>query len=192
MELTTVLEISAIVLALLYVVLAAKESVWCWPPAFISSAIYAWITSDAHLVGETIIMLFYMAMAVYGWWKWHSRDASSTGIPITDWHPWMHAGIIGAGLVLSCAVGVGFERFFNSAQPYLDATTTVFGFMATYMVAKKILSNWLYWIAIDALNIYLYQGRDLNLTSGLYALYTVLALWGYIRWRKTWLSALRS
>lgn len=186
MELIPALEAVAIVLSLLYVVLAAKESVWCWPPAFIASAVFAFITWQRALVGESFLQAFYMAMAVYGYWQWHSPKRGSTALPITEWNPMAHGAIILGGLVLSYLVGMGFEQMFGSAMPYLDATTTVFSLIATYMVARKVLSNWIYWIAIDALNIFLYWHRDLAPTSGLYLLYTVLALWGYIRWRETW------
>ena len=80
--------------------------------------------------------------------------------------------------------GYIFDQYSNQANPYLDAFTTIFSLMATFMVAKKVLENWIYWIVIDLLSIQLYAHRDLNLTAVLFALYTVIAVVGYFRWRK--------
>lgn len=185
MELNTVLEGVAVTLALLYVVLAAKESIWCWLPAFLSSSIYVWLTWTAGLVGESAISVFYMAMAVYGWVNW-TRSGQEVSIPIIEWKVHRHLALIAFGALGSIALGIGFQRILGSQMPYLDALTTVFSFIATFMVTRKILSNWLYWIAIDALNVFLYWNRDLELSAVLFLLYTVLAAWGYINWRKKW------
>lgn len=186
MELTTALEIVAMALSLAYVVLAAKESVWCWPPAFLGTAIYAFITWKSALVGESMLNVFYMLMAVYGWWKWRFPTTKGETLPIVEWRIPLHLGIIIGGLAMSFALGWAFQHWLSSAMPFLDAATTVFSLIATYMVARKVLSNWIYWIAIDVLNVYLYSSRDLHVTSALFTLYTLLALWGYLRWRKSW------
>jgi len=185
MELTTAMEALAVTLALLYVVLAAKESIWCWLPAFASSTIYVWLTWTAGLVGESSISLFYMAMAVYGWLNWTGKGEQHV-LPITEWKPGMHGIVLAAGTMGGLLLGMVFEKLFGSQMPYLDALTTVFSLIATFMVTRKVLSNWLYWVGIDALNVYLYWNRDLQLSSVLYLLYTVLAVWGFIQWKKTW------
>jgi nicotinamide mononucleotide transporter len=185
MELNTMLEIAAVVLALVYVMLAAKESIWCWLPAFASSTIYAWLTWTAGLVGETAISVFYMAMAVYGWLKW-TNAGTQDELPITEWKTSVHGFVLMAGTAVGLLMGTAFDHLFGSQMPYLDALTTVFSLIATFMVTRKVLSNWLYWVGIDALNVYLYWNRDLQLSSLLYLLYTVLAVWGFIQWKNTW------
>jgi len=185
MELTTAMEALAVTLALLYVVLAAKESIWCWLPAFASSTIYVWLTWTAGLVGESAISVFYMVMAVYGWFNWTGKGEQHV-LPITEWKPGMHGIVLAAGTMGGLLLGMVFEKLFGSQMPYLDALTTVFSLIATFMVTRKVLSNWLYWVGIDALNVYLYWNRDLQLSSVLYLLYTVLAVWGFIQWKKTW------
>jgi len=192
MELITGLEIVAMALSLAYVALAAKESVWCWPPAFIGTAIYAFITWKSSLVGESLLNVFYMLMAVYGWWQWRFPSAKGKFLPIVEWDIRWHLGIIIGGLSMSFALGWAFQHWLASAMPFLDAVTTVFSLIATYMVARKVLSNWIYWIVIDVLNVYLYSSRDLHITSALFTLYTFLAIWGYLRWRKTWRTNLAS
>lgn len=186
MELSSVLEYTAIVLALLYVILAAKESIWCWYPAFVSSAIYTYLTYSANLIGESFISLFYLVMAVYGWWQWKFGSEDQTELRIKEWRTPHHLWIILIGFAGTAVLGRAFSEGFDSAMPYLDAFTTSFSLIATYMVTRKVLSNWIYWVVIDAFNIFLYWSRGLEPTSGLYALYTVLAVVGYISWRKQW------
>ncbi len=186
MEMTDALEWTAVALSLCYVVLATRQSIWCWPFAFLSSSLFVFITWQASLVGESFLQLFYVFMAVFGWWQWQAPATSEEHPTLSEWSIAAHGLIVGGGLPLSLLLGLGFERLFGSAMPYLDALTSVFSLIATFMLTRKVLSNWLYWIAIDTLNVYLYWNRDLGITAGLYALYAILALWGYIQWRKTW------
>jgi len=192
MELGDLLEFSAIVLALGYVVLAAKENIWCWLPAFVSSALYAYITWQAQLVGESFISIFYMGMAIYGWKLWHSSKTTAQHLPVSEWEIQWHLLAIAVGLAATISLGFAFQKLFGSALPYLDAFTTSFSLIATYLVARKVLSNWIYWIIIDAINIFLYWNRDLKMSSALYLLYTVLAVWAYFSWRKSWKSSQQS
>jgi len=186
MDLSSILEYSAIILAILYVILATKESVWCWYPAFVSSGIYVYLTFSANLIGEAFISLFYVGMAIYGWWQWTFGKRKDELLKIAEWRTKHHVQVIVLGLVLAVVLGKGFELIFNSAMPYLDAFTTSFSLIATFMVTRKILSNWIYWIVIDAFNIYLYWSRGLEPTAGLYAAYTLLAVVGFLSWHKQW------
>jgi len=186
MDLGSILEYAAIVLAIFYVILAAKESIWCWYPAFVSSGIYVYLTYSANLVGESLISVFYVVMAVYGWWQWTFGKRKDELLKIAEWRITHHIRSILLGFVFAGALGKSFELFFHSAMPYLDAFTTSFSLIATFMVTRKILSNWIYWMVIDAFNIYLYWSRGLEPTAGLYFLYTILAIVGFLSWHKEW------
>jgi len=186
MDLGSILEYSAIVLAILYVILAARESIWCWYPAFVSSGIYVYLTFSANLIGESFISVFYVIMAIYGWWQWTFGKRKDELLKIAEWKTINHVKAIILGFVFAGILGKSFEFIFNSAMPYLDAFTTSFSLIATFMVTRKILSNWIYWIVIDAFNIYLYWSRGLEPTAGLYFLYTILAVFGFLSWHKEW------
>jgi nicotinamide mononucleotide transporter len=188
MELSSILEYSAIVLAILYVILAAKESIWCWYPAFVSSSIYVYITYSASLIGESLISLFYVVMAMFGWWQWTYGSKERSELQLKEWKTSHHLWLILIGFAGTALLGRAFSEGFDSAMPYLDAFTTSFSLIATYMVTRKVLSNWIYWVVIDLFNIFLYWNRRLEPTSGLYAVYTILAIVGYISWRKQWLQ----
>jgi nicotinamide mononucleotide transporter len=103
---------------------------------------------------------------------------------ITSWSWSTHAVVIGVTSLVSVLVGYFMANNTSAAFPYIDAATTCFAVVTTYLVAKKVLENWLYWVVIDLVSIYLYFQKGLMLTSGLFVLYVVMAVGGYIMWRK--------
>ena len=103
---------------------------------------------------------------------------------IKEWSEIKHLLIILSGAILTFFMGFYFSTYTNSQMPIIDSFTTVFSIIATYMVIKKVLGNWLYWIVIDAVSVYLYFNRDLHLTSLLFIAYTIIAIFGYFSWMK--------
>jgi len=182
----TWVEMVAVAFALLYVILAAKESIWCWLAALISVGLYVYICIKAHLFAETGLQVFYLIMAVYGWYEWKFGSQENDVLPISVWEPKLHLINILGSAVLMLALGYYLDNYTSSRNAYVDSFTTIFAIVATYMVARKVLENWIYWIAIDAVSIYLYSRRGLYLTSVLYFAYTVIAIFGYFSWRKAY------
>ena len=181
-------EASGAVLGVLYLVLAIRESLWCWPAAFLSSVLTIAVMLGARLLSEVALNVFYAAMAVYGWYQWRygGRRQGAPELPISVW-PWrMHALAIGGSVVLSAMIGWFMSRYTVAVFPYLDAFVTVSSIVTTYMVARKILENWLYWLVVDSLSLYLYWQRELYFYVGLFALYLVLVVLGWIRWQRDW------
>lgn len=182
------LEAAGVVLSILYLVLAIRENLWCWPAAFLSSVITIAVMFGARLYSEAGLNVFYAAMAVYGWYQWRYGGAR-TGkrkLPISVWPLRTHVLAIGGSLAGSVLVGWVMSRYTDAAFPYLDAFVTVSSIVTTYMVARKILENWLYWLVVDSLSAYLYWQRELYLYVGLFVLYLVLVVIGWIRWQRTW------
>ena len=93
---------------------------------------------------------------------------------------------IGGSVALSAALGWLMSRHTDAAYPYLDAFVTVSSIVTTYMVARKLLENWLYWLVVDSLSMYLYWQRGLNLYVGLFGIYLVLVVIGLVRWHRDW------
>ncbi len=175
-------EFAAVGLAVAYLLLAAREHVACWPAALASTAIYFVLLARAGLVFQTGLQLFYMAMAVYGWWHWRHPGRRRERLPISTWPLRTHLVLIaGVGLV-SLATGWLLARSGGTAMPYLDAATTWFAVAATFMVAQKKLENWLYWVVIDAASLVLFAAQGLVLTAALMGLYTLLAAYAGSRW----------
>jgi nicotinamide mononucleotide transporter len=175
-------------LGVLYLVLAIRESLWCWPVAFVSSAITVAVMFAALLYSEAALNVYYAAMAVYGWYQWRygGRAHGARELPIGVWPLKTHAVAIGGSLALSGAIGWLMSRHTDAAYPFLDTFVTVSSVVTTYMVARKILENWLYWLVVDSLSLYLYLQRGLFFYAGLFALYLVLVVIGFVRWRRDW------
>ena len=182
------LEAVAALFAVLYLVLAIRESLWCWPAAFISSVLMLVVVFGARLYSEVALNVYYAAMAVYGWYQWHygGRTRGAAELPISIWPLKMHALAVGGSLALSAAVGWLMSRYTQAAFPYLDGFLAVSSVVTTYLVARKILENWLYWLVIDSLWLYVYWQRALYLLVALTALYLVLVVIGLARWHRDW------
>ena len=177
----SIIESAAVFFSILYVILAVKESIWCWAAAAISVSLYIYICYTAQLYTETGLQVFYLLMAFYGYHQWNKNDST---LKIKQWTTTKHLLILLLGALLTFLMGFYFTIYTNAAMPLVDSFTTVFSVFATYMVTKKVLGNWLYWIVIDAVSVYLYFSRDLHLTSLLFIVYTVIAIFGYFSWLK--------
>ena len=185
------LEAAGVLFSVLYLVFAIRESLWCWPAAFLSSALTIVVMFGARLYSEAALNVFYAAMAVYGWYQWRygGRGQGAPELPISVWPLKAHALAIGGSIALAAVVGWFMSRHTAAAFPYLDAFVTVSSVVTTYMVTRKVLENWLYWLVVDSLSMYLYWQRELYLYVGLFALYLVLVVIGLVRWHRDWRAA---
>lgn len=190
-------EIIAVITALAYVIFAARENILCWYAALISTALYTVIFYDVYLWMDSLLQVYYLVMAVYGWYCWQNRKSepesglsSAQALSIQSWSSKQHFIIIAILTVISLVIGKLMATFTPTHFPYLDSATTVFAVFATYLVTQKVLENWLYWVVIDFVSIYLYIEKGLLATAGLFIIYVVIAAYGYIAWRKRFSSEL--
>ena len=180
------LETLAMLLAIGYLLLAMRENSLCWYCAFVSTALYAWIFGDVNLYMESALNVYYMAMALYGWYQWQRGGDEGRGVAIGRWSLRQHLATFGAVLIASAISGYSLSAYTDSRLPYLDSLTTWASVATTLMVARKVLENWLYWLVINSVSIYLYIDRELYQTAGLFVLYLVLSVLGYRRWREVY------
>lgn len=178
----TLWEVAAVVLALAYLLLAMRENILCWYAAFASTAIYLFLFWDVSLVMESALQIFYLLIAVYGWWQWRHRKSDGETLHIHRWSTTMHLYAFAAVGVLTLVFGYVLDNYTSAALPYLDSFTTWGAVVTTYMVTRKVLENWLYWIVIDGAAIYLYLDRGLYLTALLFVLYVILVVIGFFQW----------
>ncbi len=182
----TPVEWSAVATAVLYLVYAVKENPVCWFWGIISCSLWAWASFfyyDLYL--DAILQLFYAVMGFAGIYQWRSaKTEGRTTRPTTRVTVKEHAVLWSAGLPASFLFGYYFDVYTPAAATYLDAFTTVFSILATFLLVRKKLENWLYWILTDSLYIYLYAGRGAWLFAFQMAVYTVLAVYGYFSWKK--------
>jgi len=178
------IEITAVILAILYLVLAVKQNILCWVAGIMSSVLYFFIMQSAGLYMEAYLQVFYVVMGFYGFSQWRAGDTNNTIFVVNTWSKYQHLTAISIILALSFLSGFLLERFTDAALPFLDALVTWGAVVATYMVAKKLLENWIYWFVIDATSIYLFISRDLWLTAILFMIYIIIIYFGYQSWSK--------
>ncbi|NOQ82070.1 MAG: nicotinamide riboside transporter PnuC [Methylophaga sp.] len=177
-------EVFAAVLGIGYVILAARESQWCWPLAFISTLIYTILFWEGQLPMQALLNFYYMGMAIYGYMLWRQHGNSEDDLPIHRWS-WSQQGLfLAIGTLLTLVTARYLDAINASQSPYLDAGVTVFSVMNTYLMARKVLQNWLYWIVIDAAAIVLYAQNGYYATIVMYSVYLILAVIGFISWQK--------
>jgi len=175
------LESIAVLFSIIYVILVAKESIWCWTAAIISVSLYIFICYEAKLYAETALQFFYLIMAVAGYFFW-KESPDKKQLDIKELSIGNHALILFAGIIFTLILGYVLTIYTQAKLPLLDSFTTIFSIIATFMVIKKILENWLYFIAIDLVSIHLYNTRDLQQTAILFVLYAIIACVGYYNW----------
>jgi nicotinamide mononucleotide transporter len=177
-------EIVAALMGVAYILLAAKESQWCWPFAFFSTIIYTVLFWEGQLPMQALLNFYYIGMAVYGYWLWRKHGKTENTLAITSWGWPKNLAFIAIGLIISATATYYLTTNNQSQSPALDAYTTVFAVMNTWLMAKKVLQNWLYWVIIDAAAVVLYVETSYYATAALFVLNTILAIAGYISWVK--------
>ena len=193
---TSQLEIVSVAAGLLYVILAARENIWCWPAAFVGTATAIFLFWDASLLMESALNVYYLVMAIFGWWQWRygsSQKNSSdekTELEISSWGMYQHAIAIVLIAALTFLSGYFLQNNTGAALPYVDSFTTWAAVITTWMVTRKILENWLYWIVIDVVGVWLYSERGLYLYAVLFVAYTIIAIFGYLEWRRKYAAVI--
>jgi nicotinamide mononucleotide transporter len=177
------LEGIAVALGIAYVVLAARENALCWVAGFGSTALYVRLFWDASLVMESALQVFYLVVSVVGLVGWQATDR-----PIQRWSWPRHAIAWTVIAVLTILSGTLLTDT-DAALPYADSFTTWASVVTTLMVTQKVLSNWLYWLVINVVGIYLYWSRGLYVTAGLYVVYEIVAVFGWFEWRRRYRAA---
>lgn len=185
-QLMSLWELAAVILAVAYLLLAMKESLWCWYAAFVSTAIFTVLFWDASLLMESGLQIYYLGMAVFGWYQWRkgSVKQSQADLKIHTWTGRQHIYAIGLVIALSLVSGFFLSNHTQAAWPFVDSFTTWASVVTTYMVTRKVLENWLYWLVIDSISIFLYWDRGLHLTALLFVAYLVICIFGYLQWRR--------
>ena len=186
-QLQTALELVATVLALSYTVLAIRHSLWCWPAALASTVLTLQIMLSANLYTDALLQLYYAGMALYGWWNWQQlRNQSGLAQQVVEWRGSQHLRLISLTALAGLLLGYLMQQYTSTDFAWLGAQISCFAVVTTYLVAKKVVSNWLYWIVIDAASIYMYLQKDLYFFSALFVIYTLTAASGYFAWRSNY------
>lgn len=182
----SILELTAVVFAIAYLVLAVRENILCWFSAGISTIIFLYIFWDVKLYMESGLQVYYLAMAAYGWYQWQLATEGSTSLQVSMWSMQQHLIALALIALLTVISGYLLSSGTDAQLPYLDSFTTWGSVVTTFMVARKVLENWIYWLVIDSISIYLYIDRELYFTSILFAAYIVIIFFGWFSWSKSY------
>ena len=173
---------------LAYIVLSVRQNIWCWFFGIISSGLYLVVFFNSKIYADMALQFYYVAMGVYGWIHWARLDnqKAKTALPVTSVTAKMALLLSVISVVLFFIIAQLLIRFTDSPVPWIDAFTTSLSFVATWMLARKIMEHWIIWIVVDAVSIGLYLHRGLYSSIILFAVLTVLAILGYFEWRNQW------
>ena len=177
-------EALAAILAIIYLLLAVQQDIKCWSAAILSSSLYFYVMYSAGLYMEAYLQIFYIIMAIYGWSQWYNPKSEEQVFVVRTWNINQH--FLAIFLIVSMAYLSGslLNIYTSAAFPFIDSLTTWGAIFATYMVAKKLLENWVYWFVIDSISVMLFMSRGLILTSLLFFIYLFIIYFGYKKWTK--------
>jgi nicotinamide mononucleotide transporter len=181
---TTPSEAVAAGLGLAYLLLAVRRNLLCWFCAFASTSIYLVLFARAALYMQVLLQVFYLVMAVYGFMDWRRGRTDAGDVQIRSWTPSMHVLVAVLVLAASLANGYALANTTDAAAPYLDSFVTWGSVVTTWMVARRVIENWLYWIVIDSAAAWLYYSQGLLVTTLLFLIYLGIVVHGYFVWRR--------
>ena len=176
-------EAVAVLLGIVYILLILKRNRWGWVAGAASSLILAVLAERARLPMQALLQLAYVAIAVYGWFSWKPEEEAQR-VGIWPWRRHLVAIVVCLGVSLVIA-RLPIMRD-NSDWPFLDMLVACVGLFASWLVARVYLENWLYWIVIDSLTIFLFIKQDLQFTALLFVAYLVISCLGFRTWLKTY------
>jgi nicotinamide mononucleotide transporter len=194
-----VLEIIGTLVGLLYLWLEYRASIYLWIAGIVMPAVYIFVYYDAGLYADFGINIYYLGAAIYGWmmWKYGSflrkkllrRAVSGQGekaveLPITRMPGRYLLPLTGVFIIALAGIAWILINFTDSNVPWLDSFTTALSIIGMWMLARKYVEQWWAWIAVDAVSAGLYIYKGLEYTAGLYALYTIIAIFGYFKWKR--------
>jgi nicotinamide mononucleotide transporter len=179
-------EIVAALLAITYLLLAMRQDARCWIAWIISSLMYLFVMYSAGLYMEAGLQIFYLLMGFYGLYQWQYKPLNNESLKIKVWPKTTHMMCLTILFLLVTASGYILSSNTDAVSPYIDAFTTWGAIIASYMVAKKILENWIYWFVVDFVSVFLFVSRELYPTALLFCLYLVLVIFGYRSWKNEW------
>ena len=181
----TWIEIAGFVCGVIGVWLTLRENVWCFPIGLANVIFSLFLFFQQKLYADALQQFVYILLLGYGWMTWIRRDESAQEIKISESSNTLL--LVCSTLFILCTIVLGtlLSKLTDAAFPWLDSTATALSFIAQWMIAKKKIENWLIWIVVNIMYIGIYSCKELWLYSTLFSIYLLLAISGYITWRKT-------
>jgi nicotinamide mononucleotide transporter len=179
------LELFAALVGAISVWLSVRQNIWSWPTAVVNVVLYAVVFYDAKLYADMGLQVIYAVLSLYGWYEWLYGGAGRTVLHVSRTGPRLGALLALIAVAGSVTLGIVLRRGTDAALPFMDSFLSSTSLVAQWMMTKKKLENWLVWIAVDVLYVGMFIFKGLYLTAGLYAVFLVLAVRGWIDWRRS-------
>lgn len=183
------LEILGTFVGIIYLVLEYRASIYLWIAGTIMPAIYIFVYYDAGLYADCGINVYYLLAAVYGWivWKFGAKRNGSNSqaeLPITHMPKDKFLSLSVIFVIAWLAIAYLLANYTNSDVVWLDSFTTALSIIGMWLLAHKHLEQWITWIAVDVVSAGLYVYKELYFTAVLYAIYAIIAIFGYLKWKR--------
>jgi nicotinamide mononucleotide transporter len=170
------------------VYLSTRQNIWSWPTAIVNVSLYTIVFYNGRLYGQMGLQTVYLVLSIYGWYQWLHGGAEKTELHVSRATRQLLA-IVGVLNVVAWIVLAALLRQTDAALPWLDALLTTTSLIAQWMMTRKILENWLLWIAVDVVYVPMFISQRLYATAMLYAAFLVLAVMGFVEWRRSLATA---
>jgi len=180
------IELSATIFGLFYILLSIKQNIWCWPAGLITSALYVYVFFVSKFYADMGLQVYYVFVSLYGWyhWKFGAKSKKQDDLKITKTNVKTAIVLLLVTTLFFIIISYILVNFTDSPVPYWDSFTTAASFVATWMLARKMIEHWIIWIVVDSISLGLYLYKGLYPTVILFGVYTILAILGYIEWKK--------
>ena len=180
------IELLGAILGIAYISFSIRQNILTWPTGLATSALYIVVFFQSKFYADMGLQVYYVGISIYGWYYWikGKKPKNSTVVPVRQASKKMWFKLIAIAILLYFAILIILLNFTDSDVPFMDSFTTALSIIATWMLAKKYIEQWLIWIFVDIISAGLYIYKELWPTVILFAVYTVMAYLGYIEWRK--------
>lgn len=177
---------TALITGVVYVVLAARANNACWIFGIISCACIAWDDFTTFLLyADGVLQLIYIVLGAVGLFSWlRSGEGTSESFEIREDPILLHAVAIAVAFIMSWPVSELLARYTQAQFGYLDTLTTLLSLYATVLLIRRVMSNWIYWIIIDVVYVYIFARSGGAVVALLYGIFTIVAIYGWINWRR--------
>ncbi len=182
---TTILEILGFVTGAICVYLNTRQNVIGWLFGIINACLYGLVFYKARLYADTALQGYYFVTSLYGWWMWLYGGSGRAELAVSQTPGRLYPVFAVIFLTATLGWGYGLQRFTDASLSYLDAALTMASLIGQWMMARKYLQNWLIWIVADVCYVAMFYYKELYLTAVLYLVFTVLAISGYLQWKRS-------
>lgn len=182
------IELLGAILGFAYILFSIRQNILTWPVGLLTSVLYVWVFLTTKLYADMGLQVYYVAVSIYGWYEWVKGTSAGSKEKLHISRLTLRLGLILGLITLLVLLLMWYvlKNFTDSPVPFADSLATSLSIVATWMLARKILEHWLVWIFVDAFSIGLFWYKDLYPTVILFAIYTLMAVVGFIEWKKEW------